>query len=103
MSGFVFIVSGVASAYLPGRHLVSWWLNMDIHQAKLPNNALLHLLSTIQAARAQLHLLAAGVQNTICCQDTVPFGAVVRGTERQVWRPPAALFAGPFFDATDLK
>jgi hypothetical protein len=33
---------------------------MDIHQARLPSdNALLHSLSTIQAARTQLHLLTA--------------------------------------------
>jgi len=32
---------------------------MDIHQAKLVNNALLHSLSTIQAAKTRLHLLTA--------------------------------------------
>ena len=33
---------------------------MEIHQAKLVNNALLHSLSTIQAAKIRLHLLTAG-------------------------------------------
>jgi len=32
---------------------------MKIYQAKLSNNALLHSLSTIQAAKTQLHLLTA--------------------------------------------
>jgi hypothetical protein len=33
---------------------------MEIHQAKLVNNALLHSLSTIQAAKTRLHLLNGG-------------------------------------------
>jgi hypothetical protein len=32
---------------------------MEIHRAELFNNALLHSLSTIQAAKAQFHLLTA--------------------------------------------
>ena len=45
-----------------GRDLVSWRLNMGIHQAKLDNLdniALEHSLGTIRAAKTQLHLLTA--------------------------------------------
>jgi hypothetical protein len=34
-------------------------LNMEIHRAEIFNNALRHSLSTIQAAKTQLHLLTA--------------------------------------------
>jgi hypothetical protein len=43
-----------------GRDLLSWRLNMDIHQAGLHDNALQHSLSTIEAAKTQFHLLTGG-------------------------------------------